>query len=75
MIINKEMLRRDLPEVKEVNGYCNIVLALVKPDYYTSSNTYLPAWQTMNTVWYINNHHLYLGWIELELVLPPEHLQ
>lgn len=75
MIINKEMLRADLPEVKEVNGYCNIVLALLKPESITPETSYLSSWQTVNTIWYNNNHYLYQGWIELEFVLPPEHLQ
>jgi hypothetical protein len=68
MIIKKEMLRTDLPEVREKNGHVNCVLALVKPEYYSDSNTYLPAWHVSNTVYYNKNSHHYQGWIELEEV-------
>jgi hypothetical protein len=65
-IIKRDMIRTDLPEHKEVDGNANIVLALVKPSYYSESNTYLPAWQTMSALYYIKNKESFQGWIELE---------
>lgn len=75
MIITAEMLRKDLPPVIETEGYCNVVLALVVPEYSTKTNTYLPSWQTCNTAWYNKNHHLYQGWIGLDEQLPPENVR
>ena len=66
MIIKRDMLRTDLPEHKLADGNCNIVLALVKSSYYSESNTYLPAWQTMSALYYIKHSELFQGWIELE---------
>ena len=68
MIIKKEMLRTDLPEIIKKNGHVNCVLALVKPEFYSESNTYLPAWDVLNTIYYNKNSHQYQGWIELEEV-------
>lgn len=71
MKITDQDLRTDLPEIIETEGYANCVLALVKPDYYTRENTYIPAWNVVNTVYYCKNSDLYQGWVELQQILPP----
>jgi hypothetical protein len=71
-MIDRTQLRTDLPPIIETKGYTNCVLACCKPEYYCESNTYLPCWQVANAVWYNEHAEDYLGWIELENVLPPE---
>ena len=74
-MITDKMLRTDLPEIRETEGYTNSVLALVKPSFYSESNTYLAPWQVVNTVWYNKYYEDYLGWIELQEILPPEEVR
>lgn len=61
-MITSDMLRTDDPPDRTV------ILALVSDCYYRKDggNSYLPEWQTMVSNWYLNNRHLYEGWIELE---------
>lgn len=67
-MITKEQINKSAPPIKySDDGSINVVLALVNPEtFYCPTNTYLPAWQVVNTSWYNNNLSKYLGWIELE---------
>lgn len=60
------------PVYYAADGSVNSVLALVKVDkYYCPTNTYLPEWQTSNTIFYNRNLHMYEGWLELIPVPKP----
>lgn len=60
------------PVYYAADGSVNSVLALVKVDkYYCPTNTYLPEWQTSNTIYYNRNLHMYEGWLELVPVPKP----
>ncbi len=71
-MITKDMIRIDLPEYKEVEGYCNMVLAIHADEYFCKTNTCMPVWSISNVAYYLKNQHLFKGWIELEHLLPPE---
>lgn len=62
------------PSVRENKGNTNVVLALWKDSNYCESNTYLPKWQVVNTMYYNAHPEKFEGWIDLEDALPPEHL-
>ena len=70
MIITRDMLHTDTPEVKENNGYTNCVLALLKDDQFCESNTNMPKWIISNTAYYAQNPDKFEGWIELEFLIP-----
>ena len=55
----------DAPE-RHKDGSVNVVLALWTPEMFTESNSYLPAWNVVNSVYYNINQHMYRGWIALE---------
>lgn len=63
------MLRTDLPDDTEINGYTPCVLALVNIDtYFCKGNTYIPAWQISNATWYRLHSEQYVGWYPLEFI-------
>jgi hypothetical protein len=73
MRITKDMLRTDLPPIKELeDGRTNVVLAFWKDNVYCDTNTYLSQWTVSNTAYYNINSHAFLGWVELEEVLLPK---
>jgi len=63
-----------LPEIREVDGYTNVVLALWKDENYCEENTYIPKWQISNANYYNSHPHEFQGWIELEDDFPPKEL-
>lgn len=67
MIYQKD-LNTGLPPVREVDGSCNVVLAMWHPNMYhkDGSNSYLPAWSVVNTIYYNKYPNNYIGWIDLE---------
>jgi len=62
------------PLIKEYKGSVNCVLAIRKDTQYDKSNTYLPKWEVVNTVFYNAHKDKFEGWIELEDIFPPDHL-
>lgn len=62
------------PVVKEYEGYVNCVLAIRKDTFYDKTNTYIPKWDVVNTVYYNTHKDMFEGWIELEESLPPKTL-
>jgi hypothetical protein len=61
-----------LPCIREHNGSVNCVLAIRADSQYDETNTYLPKWEVVNTVYYNNHPEKFDGWIELEDVHPLE---
>jgi hypothetical protein len=76
MIILQSQINRNisLPEVRDYKGSVNVVLCLRKDSQYDATNTYLPKWEVVNTVYYNANHDKFEGWIELEDAFPQDHL-
>lgn len=76
MIILKSQINSNdtPPPIRECKGYVNCVLAIRADTQYDKTNTYVPKWDVVNTVYY--NAHLdnFVGWIELEDAFPPEEL-
>ena len=70
-IKQSDLITDRLTEIREVNGYTNVVLALLKDENYCESNAYIPKWQVCNTAFYNNHPEQYQGWIELEDHFPP----
>ena len=67
MKITRDMLRTDLPSVREdKSGGCNCVLAVWRRTIYDDSNTYIPRWTISNTEYYEVNADKFEGWIDLE---------
>ena len=67
MKITRDMLRTDLPPVREdKGGGCNCVLAVWKRTIFDDSNTYIGRWTTSNSEYYIKNADSFEGWIDLE---------
>lgn len=62
------------PPVREHNGHVNLVLAIRSDTQYDRSNTYIPKWDVVNTVYYNAHKDKFEGWIELEDSFPPDHL-
>lgn len=73
--IDHSMLHTGIPETRLEEGYTSVVLALRKPEFYIRSNTYLPAWTVVNTEYYSLHSDDYVGWIELEDILPPREVR
>ncbi len=72
-MITKDLIRTDLPPIINYpDGSVNCILALANDSYYDKTNTYFARWQTMNSIWYINNKERFFGWIELEHVPVPK---
>lgn len=63
-----------LPQVKEDKGCVNVILCLRKDSQYDNTNTYIPKWDVVNTVYYNTHKDSFEGWIELEDSFPPDHL-
>lgn len=62
------------PLIKESKGGVNCVLAVRKDTCYDKSNTYLPKWEVVNTVFYNAHKDSFEGWLELEDIFPPDDL-
>ena len=76
MKIKKSDLNTKTPPKERIKyGYTNVVLAVWKDSNYCESNTYIPKWQVVNTVYYNTNKDNYEGWIDLEYLIPPVELQ
>ena len=73
-IKQSDIITDRLPEIRESNGYTNVVLALWKDKNYCESNTYIPKWQICNTAYYNLHPDEFQGWIELEDDFPPKEL-
>lgn len=73
-IKQSDLITDRLPEIREVNGYTNVVLALWKDENYCETNTYIPKWQICNTEYYAEHPDEFQGWIELEDIFPPKEL-
>ena len=73
-IKQSDIITDRLPEIREVDGYTNVVLALWKDVNYCESNTYIPKWHIVNTKYYNTHPEAYQGWIELEDDFPPKEL-
>jgi len=76
MIILQSQINRNvtLPKVREYKGSVNVVLCLCKDSQYDTTNTYLPKWEVVNTVYYNLHQDKFEGWIGLEDAFPPDHL-
>jgi hypothetical protein len=74
MKILKAQINRNetLPPVREYKGYVNCVLAIRSDTQYDKTNTYIPKWDVVNTVYYNAHKDKFEGWIDLEDALPPE---
>jgi len=55
-----------LPCIREHNDSVNCVLAIRADSEYDETNTYLPKWEVVNTVYYNKHPDKFDGWIELE---------
>ena len=73
-IKQSDIITDRLPEIREVDGYTNVVLALWKDENYCESNTYIPKWHIVITKYYNTHPEAYQGWIELEDDFPPKEL-
>lgn len=62
------------PIVKEHSGHVNRVLAIRKDTKYDKTNTYMPNWDVVNTIYYNAHKDSFEGWIELEASLPADSL-
>lgn len=63
-----------LPCVREHKGHVNCVLAVRSDTQYDKTNTYLPKWDVVNTVYYNAHKDKFEGWIDLEDQLPPKEI-
>jgi hypothetical protein len=63
-----------LPAIREYKGSVNCVLAIRSDTQYDKTNTYMPKWDVVNTVYYNAHKDKFDGWIELEDAFPPDEL-
>lgn len=74
-ILKADITKNDTPPpIREDRGHTNCVLAIRTDEQYDRTNTYLPKWEIVNTVYYNAHMYKFEGWIDLEDALPPEEM-